>query len=246
MISTIRIATLLGLSSVASLFAAPILLFDGTAGLPTAQGWSFLSLPAGAVQSAGSTSTNLNTTSSSSLSAGYNILPPVSVNLSLGINFRFDVRVNSESHNSNDRAGFSLILLGSNLSGIELGFWANEIWAQNQNFTHSEGTVFATNSLTTYELFLDLTGYKLSANGQQILNGALRNYSGQSSSPLAAVYSIPNFLFLGDDTTSASADIDFARATIEVVPEPATYAILAPALLLLIASTRRPIATVKP
>ena len=214
------------------------MLFDGTAGLPTVQSWSFLSLPSGAVQSSGPTSTNLNTTSSSGISAGYSILPPISVDLALGINFRFDVRVNTETHLSNDRAGFSLILLGSNLSGIELGFWSNEIWAQNQNFTHGEGTAFSTNSMTTYDLFLDLTGYRLSANGQQILSGALRNYSGQSSSPLAFVYSSPNFLLLGDDTTSASANIDFARASIEAVPEPSTFALLAPVLLALAARRR--------
>jgi hypothetical protein len=222
----------------ASLSAAPIILFDGTVGTPSEQGWSYLSLPSGTVPTEGPTSTNLDTTSSNGISAGYQILPPVSVDLSMGIRFRFQVRVVSEAHVSNDRAGFSVILLGSNLQGIELAFWSNEIWAQNQNFTHGEGAAFDTSALTNYELYLDLTGYRLSADDQQILSGSLRNYNGQSASPLAFVYGIPNFLFLGDDTSSASASFDFASASIEQVPEPATFAFIAPALLLLLAARR--------
>ena len=37
----------------------------------------------------------------------------------------------SETHSTNDRAGLSLIVLSSDLRGIELGFWTNEIWAQS-------------------------------------------------------------------------------------------------------------------
>jgi len=234
--SFLRSFIFLLLISVPRLSGALIPLFDGASGLPASQGWSFLSLPAGASQTLGSTSTNLDTTASSSFSAGYNILPPISLDLNLGFHFFFDVRVNSETHSSNDRAGFSVILLSSNLQGIELAFWSNEIWAQNQNFTHGEGVVFATSALTHYELFLDAAGYRLHADDQLLLSGSLRNYSGQSASPLAAVYSIPNFLFLGDDTTSAAANIDFASAAIEEVPEPATLGLFFAAATLLAAS----------
>ncbi len=39
-----------------------------------------------------------------------------------GYTLSFDLQVGSESHVSNDRAGFSVIALSSDLQGIELGF----------------------------------------------------------------------------------------------------------------------------
>jgi hypothetical protein len=58
-----------------------------------------------------------------------------------GYQVRFTAQVVAESHVSNDRAGFSLLVTGSDKRGIELGFWENEVWAQaggsSQPFTHA-------------------------------------------------------------------------------------------------------------
>ena len=50
-----------------------------------------------------------------------------------GFSLSLDLLINSETHTSNDRAGFSIIALASDHHGIELGFWNNQIWAQNDS-----------------------------------------------------------------------------------------------------------------
>ena len=47
-----------------------------------------------------------------------------------GYTVRFTAQVQEELHNNNNRAGFSVIVLSSDLKGIELGFWEDQVWAQ--------------------------------------------------------------------------------------------------------------------
>ena len=127
-----------------------------------------------------------------------------------GFQVNFSVQVENESHASNQRSGFNLIILGNDARGIELAFWGNEIWAQNDNvtgglFTHGEGAIFDTSSFTNYQITFSADTYTLSANGTPILNGPLRDYSSFEGFP--DPYQTPNFLFLGDNTTSAQARI---------------------------------------
>lgn len=191
---------------------------------PDAQGWLYLTNPSPtqATQSAGGGVTTLDTTARNLDMAGYfsNALPNVgTLNRALGFTIGFRVRVLQESHANNDRAGFSLIALASDSQGIELGFWTNEIWAQNAGFTHGEGVGFNTTAaLTDYALTVLGNGYSLTANGVPILNGVLRNYSA-----FGPPYNFTNFLFAGDNTTSASARVEIARITL--VPEPASWAL---------------------
>jgi hypothetical protein len=55
-------------------------------------------------------------------------------------------------------------VMSSDKRGIELGFWIDEIWAQeggtSQPFTHAEGATFTTTA--------DLISYRLSALGNSI------------------------------------------------------------------------------
>jgi hypothetical protein len=140
--------------------------------------------------------------------------------LSLGDSFRLrvDVAIVSETHSSSNRAGFAIIALNSAAQGIELSFWQDEVWVQNVGFTHGEGVAFDTTSgINRYDLFLVGSLYWLEINGVQRLSGSIRDYSG-----FGPPYNIPNFLFLGDDTTSAAARIRLAYVEGESVPEPAS------------------------
>jgi hypothetical protein len=131
-----------------------------------------------------------------------------------GYTISFDAQVIAEAHNNNNRAGFSVIAIGSDKKGIELGFWPNEVWAQADGieppgsglFTHAEGAAFDTTAgLTAYQLKVKGDTYTLSVGGAPILNGGVRDYSAFNGFP--DPYETPNFLFLGDDTTSAAGTI---------------------------------------
>jgi PEP-CTERM motif len=175
--------------------------------------------------------------SPSNASAGYaNRLPIVNtlvnvgfpvLNRTNGYSLNFELQVNAEAHQNNDRAGFSVILISQDLFGIELGFWTNEIWAQSgAAFTHAEGAAFNTTAqLVPYELRVAGGNYALFASGSQILAGVLRDYSAFGSP-----YNLGSFVFLGDDTSSAGADVLVGTVSVSDVPEPATWALLGCAL----------------
>src|SRR4029078_6070884 len=121
--------------------------------------------------------------------AGYSYVrpDPQDLDVDTGFTIGFTVKINSESHISNDRAGFSLIALSDDPTpkGIELGFWTNEVWAQNAGFTHGEssGLFDTTTGLIDYELLVQGSAYQLRADSIQILSGALRNYTAFSGGP---------------------------------------------------------------
>jgi hypothetical protein len=204
------------------------LLYDpGLNSLPDAQGWAHLSLPVASVRSVDGTTTRLDTTSLTTISAGYSIISPESLDRSQGFELTIDLQLTSETHVSNDRAGFSIILLADDLQGIELGFWGDEIWAQDDSplFTHAEGVpVDTTAALTTYRLRMVGGSYELFASDLSILSGPLRDYTAFTGFP--DVYETPNFLFWGDDTTSAQADVRVGTIELALIPEPGAAALL--------------------
>lgn len=141
-----------------------------------------------------------------------------------GYTVSFDLQIAAETHSSNDRAGFSVIVLSSDLQGIELGFWGNEVWAQNVGFNHGEGTsgFNPSGSAFSYDLTIQGSSYTLLANDTPILTGSLRIYSA-SGFP----YTTPNFIFIGDNTFSAAADSDVGAISFAAVPEPGEWTVLA-------------------
>ncbi len=225
--------------------------YSGASGvLPTQAPWNWgfsalnlsnpLTLPV-ATATAGGGVTTLNTTGQIADAAGFtthvaNLLSPgfafVHPNLApldrtAGFEVDFTLRVIDEQHSSSDRAGFSITVLSSVASpgppGIELGFWKNEVWAQNAGFTHGEssGVFDTTTGLIPYRLLVSGNTYQLLANGNPILSGNLRDYSAFNGGPpfnTGFPYNQANFLFFGDDTSSASANVQLA--SIQVVPEP--------------------------
>lgn len=142
---------------------------------------------------------------SQATTSGFPVLDRIS-----GISVRFLMQVEKETHSNSNRAGFSVILLDQEAMGIELSFWENEIWAQHDErsgdlFHHGEGAAFSTTSLTEYQLMIIGDTYTLTANNVTILTGPVRDYSSFEGFP--DPYQTPNFLFLGDDTTSAQAHV---------------------------------------
>ncbi len=220
------------LQIVSSAPQATVLLYDSSLGtLPSQQNfrWQRISpqppfLPL-ASQTYSTPVTVLNTTSQIGDYAGYTVSPTVMPTLSrtAGFQLTFDLRVISENHGvNNNRAGFSIILLSEDLYGVEMAFWEDEIWVQEGNgldlFTHAEGVTYDTTAaLTTYKLTVISNSYQLEANDVPLLNGSLRQYTDWTPPFGITVdpYEQPNQLFLGDDTSSAGAEIWLGDVTIQ-------------------------------
>lgn len=135
-----------------------------------------------------------------------------------GFQVNFSGQVENESHSNNNRAGFSVMVLGNDARGIELAFWENEIWAQSDDltgglFTHGEAATFDTTAgLINYQLNIINDTYTVNANGLSILTGPVRDYGNFEGFP--DPYQSPNFLFIGDNTTSAQARIRLSYLSI--------------------------------
>jgi hypothetical protein len=216
-------------SAVVPAVTAPIVLYDGALGtLPDAQGFTFLAVPS-VSPTVSNGATILDTSSDKSTYAGYFSKPSPQLVLDrvIGYTVSFTVQVELEDHSGSDknndgiedRAGFSLIVLSSDKHGIELGFWKDRIWAQEDGttepplFTQAEGAAFDTQSgRRPYMLTVQGDTYALSSNGTPILSGNLRDYTALNGFP--DPYETPNLIFLGDDTSSASAKIQLAYVAV--------------------------------
>jgi len=222
--------------SVCSPATRAVVLYDGAAGTaPESQGWlAYQQLAGSPTHTTAGGKTTLDTNSAQGIQAGYsnyNVIVPVnpsfpSLSRTDGFVVSLDMKLLTETHASNNRSGVSLIVLANDLQGIELGFWNNEVWAQSgSDFQHAEGAAFDTTAATTtYDVAIQGTTYQLRANGNPILSGNVRNYSA-----FGLPYNLPNFVFVGDDTTSAQGSFEFSR--LAVVPEPSCLASAAALLL---------------
>ena len=176
------------------------ILYDGSLGLPAGQGWSYFAT--GGTQTPTNSGVQLDTAAANGFQAGYSFSTP-RLNRTNGFTLHFTSRVTAESHTTAHRAGFSVIVLTDDKRGLELAFWTNTIFAQADSplFTHAEEAVFPTTNAVDYALTFHPTNYLLTANGTPILTGPVRDYSAFNGFPNP--YSTPNFLFFGDDATSA-------------------------------------------
>jgi hypothetical protein len=202
-------------------------LYDGSLGTtPDHQGWIYLTDPlfgTAATQAASDGVTTLDTTAATSDSAGYFGFGLATLDRSTGYTISLTLKLDSETHTSTDRAGFSLIALSSDHQGVELGFWTDQVWAQNVGFTHGESASDATTSASVrYDLTISGNAYSLSVGGTALLNGTLRDYSASG-----APYTQNNTIFFGDDTSSAAAKAEVANVEASSVPEPGSLALLA-------------------
>ncbi|NJO80434.1 MAG: calcium-binding protein [Cyanobacteria bacterium RM1_2_2] len=197
----------------------------GTA--PASQGWLAFANVVGATETATSNGAILNTTLSNSIYAGYsnfNGATPVNFNFPIldneaGYSISFNLQMLAESRTNQSRAGFSIIAISNDQTkAIELGFQqlsptTGRIFAQAPNFTAAESIAYNTNLDTDYTLKVAGSQYKLLADGTEILTGELRDYSSFSGFP--DPYETPNFIFLGDDTTSAQGWFNLSQVVVQ-------------------------------
>jgi hypothetical protein len=222
------------LLSVSSSQNSPLILYDATKqGTPDTQNFGYLTSPvlrADAKQSFSDGATILDTTQVKSESAGYfsknNFLP--NLTRSSGFSLDFTVQILAENHEGSDkngdgkgdRAGFSVILLGNDRKGIEVGFWTDRIWVQDDGknlFLQAEGVNFdTTKQLNPYTLLIQGESYTLTNGQTKLLSGKLRDYS-QFGYP----YNQANFVFLGDNTGSAQAKIKLSKVNLNLMGEAA-------------------------
>jgi hypothetical protein len=229
------------------LFAAELVLFDGSLGtLPSAQGWPFLVDPPfghSVTQTVNGSATTFNSASPITDRGGYFSRDPVfgllfhpdmpTIDRAAGFRVRFDVQIMAENHVTGpsgddnadgleDRSGFSVIVISQDLEGLELAFWEDRIWAQEDDalsaedlFTQAEGVAFDTTShRMRYDLEVSGNTYSLYADqgATPILEGPLRNYTNFSGS--LDPYETASFLFLGDDTTRGESLVEWAHVSI--------------------------------
>jgi hypothetical protein len=155
------------------------------------------------------------------------------LNSANGVRFDFGFRLAQEGHSLNsNRAGFSVILLDSNKHGIELGFQSNRIFAQQDGanlFTAGESNTAdasRTGTLAAWSLTLGSSGYTLAQGGKVILSGTLRDYT-TAPFPASLAYNNANYLFVGDNTTSAGGVFTISYLAITTpVPELPAFAML--------------------
>lgn len=185
-------------------------LFDSRPGTwPTEQGWSYAAVPGLAVQDLAGSALRLVTTAATVEAAGYarRLDPPLDRRAGFNVGLRF--RLPREVHVRDDRAGFSVIVLDADLRGIELGFWRDQVFAQADQplFTRAESASHPFDA-EPVELILSVRAdrYHLFVNRSVVLTGPLRDYTAFTGFP--DVYETPNFLFLGDNTTSAAAEVE--------------------------------------
>lgn len=222
--------------------AATVTLFDATGNtLPDSQGWAYFSIPATAQSVAGGT-LNFSTAGSAATQAGYARTDQpldTAAGFDLGL---VQLTVLSESHENTHRSGFSLIAIGSDPTrSLELAFWSGEVWAYaftSGAVVHGAGLTLDTTVAHDYTLRVRKNQWSLLVDGgATALGGTLVDYT-PAVLPIDP-YGIPNFLFFGDDTSSAAAAITLKAVTLSPVPLPATAWLLAFGLLGLLQPARR-------
>lgn len=241
--------SLMAIAPVNEVQAASITLYDGSDRAVTPNNFSPQWLAFGGIggsQSFNSAvqATNLNTSGNDNFQAGYsnyvgrsllNSQFPI-LDRALGYTLSFSVEILSESHSNNQRAGFSVIVVSSDVasgvqSSIEIGFQDNRVFAQNDSPLFGSPAANTTTfdpvgvGFINYDLVVLGNSYQLLANGSSILQGNLRDYTAFSGA--IDPYENPNFIFFGDNTTSAQANINFRSASLTTnepatVPEPSS------------------------
>ena len=223
--------SLLAAAVVSQVSAEPVILYDGDlSSSPEDQGWIYRLDPPVRNQSRQvrvDGAFNLNTGRNLVDRAGYFIrLPqmeahpqaPEILDRQRGYRIGFTLRLLSERRVApNQEAGFSWIVLSDDLLGVDLGFGASEVFARSSELERAEENRVLPfpidKEYADFELDIQENEYRLSANGQEILAGSLRNYS-DAGDP----YTVPNLLFFGDNTESAGASVNLRRFWVDIEP----------------------------
>ncbi|MDJ0796875.1 MAG: PEP-CTERM sorting domain-containing protein [Calothrix sp. MO_167.B12] len=220
--------------------AQKLTLYDGSSGVTpdnSSPQWLSFGNLGGATQNAAGGVTNLDTSGNNLIYAGYSnyntSTTPSLVNNSFptldrstGYNLSFTVKINSQANdgaNAPNRAGFSVTVLSSDRKGIEIGFRNSDFFYQTSSSfdnvkTSSVDSSTASNllsNLNQYDLSISGDKFSLSAGGTSIFsNENLVDYTAASGLVNTDIYRLPNALFLGDNTTSARANISLQNVSL--------------------------------
>ena len=216
----------------AAVLSVPVSLYDPAAGLPAAQGWTTasnpFSPPAGSDAIVAGPRLQIDTSASDSTQHGHGRGSPVVLDTAAGFTIDFQLQVNSETHASGDRSGFSLLVQGADPSkAVQLSFWEGVVWASDAVFAKAESSAHTTTgALQSYSLQVAGNQFTLKAGATPLLtNVPLRDFP-TTANPLTAVYGFSNYVWLGDNTTSARALVELGAMTVTAVPEPASALLL--------------------
>jgi len=167
-------------------------------------GWAYFSLLNQTTPETTLDGTRLDTLHGVDEMAGWLYATPKPLPTNSPIVFSIELQLIAESHVTPNRAGFSLLILREDVTGIEVGFWTDRVWVQGDDplFIQAESSPWDTTTLQTYALTLHEDRYSISVDAQEILSGPVRNYS--TFDGLINPYRTPNLLFIGDNTRSAS------------------------------------------
>jgi hypothetical protein len=246
-LSTLLLALSLSLGGAAGARATTFVLYDGAlGGLPSEQGMFFLG--PGITPTATGGVTNLDTSSADVWQAGFGALSPVALDATLGYTLEFSAEILAESHSSNVRAGFSVIVVGADpTASIEISFQDGQVFAQNDDPLFGSPSANANVAFNpvgmgfvNYSLTVLGNSYSLLANGAAVLGGSLRDYTEFNGFP--DPYEAPSSIFLGDDSTSARANVNLSRVALVTpseVPPPAAAWLFISALGGLVVAKRR-------
>ncbi len=171
----------------------------------------------------------LDTTASMSIHAGWLLTSPVTLDRTVGYDATWNLQLVSESHSSdNSRAGLSVIVLGNDDNGVELGYWNNEIFAYNDDSGFSIGESATVNTAA-------MNSYDLHVIGVRTLGETARWSCRNPCATIAAglPYNLPDTLWVGDDTTRGESVSNWASFSVNPAPEPAAWLSLGAGLLLL-------------
>jgi len=213
--------------------ATVLTLYDDTqTNLPNNQQW--LSYFATGSVTTTATADGVNMQTDNNAKAGFSNYPALpfgfknpafpALDSNTGFTLSFSMQLNNEQHISNYRSGFNVILLDKNSQGVELGFWQDSIWSQSDSplfQAKDEQVSFNTsNLLISYNLTLFDNNFFLAQDDNLLLTGDLKDYSAFSGGPLGSIpYSLSSYLFLGDNSSSALADVTLGRITLSDTPQ---------------------------
>jgi hypothetical protein len=234
------------LALTASVARAGVLFDPGLGTVPASQGWQYVPNPNNGPVAQGLTPTAvvLDTTADRLDRAGYfsrlPTIPPFPpfpqhpgmpvLDRNAGFTLTFDAIVVQEGHNvrddngdgKDDRSGFSVIIVTQDQEAIEVGFFEDRVWAQNDDanaaielFTQAEGVAFDTTLGARFGLTIEGATYTLRAGSVVILSGPLRNYT-SATGTAGLVYKTAGLVFLGDNTGSADALVGIGEVRIDV------------------------------
>jgi len=225
----------IGAALVAAMLACPlsasaVVLFEPSAGAPLSQGW--LPLIDGAAGATGLQADRytLDTRGEGVSTHGHGRIAPTALNAAEGYLVAFNARIEAETHASTNRAGFSMVFVGSDpAQSIEIAFWEGEVWAYDYVAASSDrfvkGPSAALNTgiaLRDYQLRVQGADFGLWSGGQLLFGGPLQDYRAQGSP-----YTVSNFVFFGDNTSRAAASVELGAISLLPIPEPAPMALMA-------------------